>query len=118
MNGQDETRKSTNWYDDIVLIDLSSIFDAIFVVPKLQIQFQIKIFFHYNRLSIIKCAIRPVLMTDVCGWSLRLCAFYTDLTNLQNRAGTAHAALIASKQGNCKENCEKKVKKDKKNSKR
>ena len=57
-------------------------------------------------------------MTDVCGGcSLRLCAFYTDLTNLQNRAGTAHAALIASKQGELQSKLQKKVKKDKKNSK-
>ena len=51
-------------------------------------------------------------MTDVCGGcSLRLCAFYTDLTNLQNRAGTAHAALIASKQGELQSKLQKKSKK-------
>ena len=51
-------------------------------------------------------------MTDVCGGcSLRLCAFYTDLTNLQNRAGTAHAALIASKQGKLQKQITKKSKK-------
>ena len=51
-------------------------------------------------------------MTDVCGGcSLRWCAFYTDLTNLQNRAGTAHAALIASKQGKLQSELQKKSKK-------
>ena len=51
-------------------------------------------------------------MTDVCGGcSLRWCAFYTDLTNLQNRAGTAHAALIASKQGKLQSKLQKKSKK-------
>ena len=51
-------------------------------------------------------------MTDVCGGcSLRWCAFYTDLTNLQNRAGTAHAALIASKQGELQSKLQKKSKK-------
>ena len=51
-------------------------------------------------------------MTDVCGGcSLRWCAFYTNLNNLQNRARMAHAALIASKQGELQSKLQKKSKK-------
>ena len=87
-----------------------------FVVPNLQ--FQNKYLLPLQQVVNNKVCY-PSSLDDwcvcVCVW--KWCAIYTALSNLQNRAGTAHAALIASKQGKLQSKLQKKSKKKRKNPK-